>query len=549
MCTSFLYKGVFFVYPNNYIKKLVANIPDLPGVYQMKDENGNVIYVGKAISLKRRVRQYFQKNNKSKRIENMVELIRDIEFIITKNEAEALALECNYIKQKHPKFNVMLKDDKTYPYLKITIKDEFPTLYITRRKINDGNLYFGPYTDVSAIKETLHLIREIFPLKRCKKNFKNKKQVSPCLYYHISRCLGPCSNQVNKKDYDEMIHQVISFLQGKRDDLRLNIKEQIDECISSLEFEKAQILKQRLDSIEKIYEKQNVSNLNEINSDIIGYVYNENNLYIQVFKIRDYKIVLNDNLVIPDILEGEVYENIISIVSRYYLSVDNLPKKIYIKLNESNFNLLKEFFKVKDLKVECIVPKKGQKLKLIDMVENNIKINLESKKNNAIFELSNLLKVQEIDSIECFDIANLRNDSIVGGMIRFEDGKLNKSMYRKYKIKSTITQDDPKCMAEIIKRRLKRKDEWNLPDLFLIDGGKTQLQAVKKVLDELEEDVLVYGMVKDSNHRTRALMRLDGEEIDIKQHKNIFNFITFLQDEIHRFTISYHRSIRDRIEE
>lgn len=537
------------MYPNNYIKKLVANLPDLPGVYQMKDENGVVIYVGKAISLKRRVRQYFQKNNKSKRIENMVELIRDIEIIITKNEAEALALECNYIKQKHPKFNVMLKDDKTYPYLKITIKDEFPTVYITRRKINDGNLYFGPYTNVSAIKETLHLISEIFPIKRCKKSFTNKKSSTPCLYYHISRCLGPCSNQVNKKDYENMIHQVISFLQGKKDDLRLNIKEQITECINTLEFEKAQILKQRLDRIEKIYEKQNVANLNENNSDIIGYLYDENNLYVQVFKIRDYKIVLNDNLVITDILKDEVEENIISIVSRYYLNIDNIPKKIYIKLNENNFDLLKEFFKVKCLKIECIVPKKGQKLKLIDMVENNIKINLESKKNNAIFDLSNLLKIQEIDSIECFDIANLKNDSIVGGMIRFEDGKLNKSMYRKYKIKSTITQDDPKCMAEVVKRRLKRKGEWNLPDLFLIDGGRTQLQAVKKVLDELKEDILVYGMVKDSNHRTRALMNINGDEIDIKQNKNVFNFITFLQDEIHRFTISYHRSIRDKIEE
>lgn len=537
------------MYPNNYIKNLVLNIPDLPGVYQMKDENGNVIYVGKAISLKRRVRQYFQKNNKTKRIENMVSKIRDIEIIITKNEAEALALECNYIKQKNPKFNVMLKDDKTYPYIKITIKDEYPTVFITRRKIEDGNLYFGPYTDVSAIKETLHLIREIFPLKRCNKKINIKKTASPCLYYHISRCLGPCSNQVNKDEYKSMINQVISFLQGKREDLIVDIKNQIDICIENLEFEKAKILKQRLDSIEKIYEKQNVSNLNELNSDIIGYMFIDNKLYIQIFKIRDYKIVLNDNLVISDILQEDVEENLVSIISRYYMQLDNIPKKIYIKLNDYSCNLVKEFFVLKNLKIECITPKKGQKLKLIEMVENNIEVNLKSKQNDILFELSSYLKISEVNSIECFDIANLRNTSIVGGMIRFEDGKLNKSMYRKFKIKSTLVQNDPKCMEEIVRRRLNREEEWPLPDIFLIDGGKNQLQAVKKVLDETQNKILTFGMVKDDNHRTRALIDIDYNEIDIKENKNIFNFITFLQDEIHRYTISYHRSVRDKIKE
>ena len=534
------------MYPNEYVKKLVDSIPFSPGVYQMKDEDGNVIYVGKAILLKKRVRQYFQKNNKSKRIENMVALIRDIEYIVTKNEAEALVLECNYIKEKSPKFNVLLKDDKTYPYLKITIKDKYPTIFITRRKIEDGNLYFGPYTDVSALKESFHLIKEIFPIKRCKKNIE-KKATSPCLYYHIGRCLGPCSNLVESLEYKDMINQIVLFLQGKKTDVKNYIIEEIEKCIKMLEFEKASILKKRLDSIEKIYEKQNVANLNEVNSDIIGYIYMDKKLYIQVFKIRNYKIVLNDNLVISDIIEEELEENLVGIISRYYENIENLPRKIYIKIDEQNAKLIEEFFCLKNIKLECIVPKKGQKLNLVNMVENNIKVNLENKKNNAILELSNLLNINEINSIECFDISNLRNDYIVGCMIRFEDGKLNKSMYRKYKIKSTLTQDDPKCMAEILSRRIKRSNEWPLPDMFLIDGGKTQLSKVKEVLDKSEDYTLTFGMIKNDKHKTRALISLSGEEISIEKNKSVFDFITFLQDEIHRFTISYHRKLRDSI--
>ena len=330
------------MYPNEYVKKLVANIPFNPGVYQMKDENGKVIYVGKAISLRKRVRQYFQKNNKSKRIENMVKEIRDIEYIVTQNEAEALVLECNYIKEKNPKFNVMLKDDKTYPYLKVTIKDKYPTIFITRRKINDGNLYFGPYTDVSALKETFSLIKEIFPIKRCRKNF-DKKASSPCLYYHIGRCMGICSKSVKQEDYNKMIEQIVCFLQGKQKDLINNISQELNRCIENLEFEKAAKLKSRLDSINKVYEKQNVSNLNENNSDIIGYYYLNKTLYVQIFKIRDYKIVLNDNFIIEDILKEEIEENLISLLSRYYLKLEKLPKKVYLKVSDENSILLDEF--------------------------------------------------------------------------------------------------------------------------------------------------------------------------------------------------------------
>lgn len=536
------------MYPNDYIKNLVNSIPYLPGVYQMKDENGTVIYVGKAISLRKRVRQYFQKNNKSKRIEKMVTLIRDIEYIVTKNEVEALALECNYIKEKNPKFNVMLKDDKTYPYLKITIRDKYPTIYITRRKIKDGAIYFGPYTDVYALKETFRLIKEIFPIKRCKINVE-KKKTNPCLYFHIGRCIGPCKKDVSEAHYKNMINQIIDFLNGKRNDLKKNIIAEIDDAIEKLEFEKAGMLKSRLDAIEKIYEKQEVSNLNELNSDIIGYVLNNNNLYVQIFKIRDYKIVLNDNFILNDIEENEVEETIIELLSRYYTSNKSNPKKIYVVLNEENLILVRDFLKLNSLSIEALTPKKGQKLNLIKMVENNIKINIESQKSNAVSELSDILNIPDIDSIECYDISNLRNDYIVGSMIRFENGKLEKTKYRKFRIKSTLTQDDPKCMAEVLKRRILRKNEWPLPDVILLDGGKTQLNSVKEVLKDLGEEIIMYGMVKNDKHRTRALMDVNLDEIDISKNKKVFNFITFLQDEIHRFTISYHRSLRDKVKE
>ncbi len=533
----------------DHVKNIVDNLPFSPGIYMMKDENGKIIYVGKAISLRKRVRQYFQKNKKSQRIEKMVSLIRDISYIVTENEVEALVLECNYIKENKPKFNVMLKDDKTYPYIKINVKDKYPTITVTRKKINDRSMYFGPYTNVGAMRESLNSIKEIFPLKRCKYNLERKKVVKPCLYYHIGRCLGPCINDVSLDEYKKMIDQVVLFLQGKNDEIKRIIKTDMDECINKLEFEKAAKLKKRLDYIDKISMKQKVGNLNENSTDILGYVHNINSLYVQVFKIRDYKVVLHDNVILNDILKEEVEEAIISIVSNYYLDNKDIPKKLYIKLDDDRLDLINNFFKEKNIKINAICPKKGDKAKLINMVENNIHINIEDRKNNVLADLSDKLSINDqINSIESFDISNLRNEYIVGCMIRFEDRKLNKKMYRKFKIKSTSTQDDPKSMYEIVSRRLKHADEWPLPDAFFIDGGKTQINAVKKALNDANIDsVLVYGMIKNNKHRTKGLVNDRGDEIDLSNNKNILNFLTFLQDEVHRFTITYHRKLRDSI--
>lgn len=536
------------MYYDEHVREIVSKIPFEPGIYMMKDENGTIIYVGKAISLRKRVRQYFQKNNKTARIEKMASLVRDISYIVTKNEVEALVLECNYIKKHNPKFNVMLKDDKTYPYIKVTIKDKYPTIFVTRTKKEDKALYFGPFTNVGAMRESLQTIKQIFPIKRCQHNLEKKTIKSPCLYYHIGRCLGPCVNEINLKQYKEMIEQVVLFLQGKTKQIKEMLKEQIEECIVTLDFEKAAILKSRLDHIEILNEKQNVANLNENSTDIFGYVLHENTLYVQIFKIRDYKVVLHDNIEVHEIGEEEIEETLSQMISSYYLEREDIPKKIYVKIPEEKAEVLNGFFVAKNIKIQVFCPKRGEKLKLIDMVENNIHINIEDKKNDAVDDLATLLGFSNgIESIECYDISNLRNEYIVGCMIRFENGKLNKKMYRKFKIKSTLTQDDPKCMYEVLTRRLKHANDWPLPDVMLIDGGKTQLNMVKKAMKDTKESTNFYGMVKNDKHRTRGLINEFGSEFDLSGYKNVLNFLTFLQDEIHRFTITYHRKLRDQI--
>lgn len=521
------------------IKKIVSKIPLEPGIYMMKDKNNKIIYVGKAIILKKRVSQYFNKTNKSARIEKMVTLVEDIEYIVTKNEVEALVLECNYIKNLSPKFNVLLKDDKSYPYIKININEAYPTMYITRRKLEDKSLYFGPYTNVKSIKEVMTVIKQIFPLKRCKYNLE-KTKVTPCLYYHIGRCLGPCRNDVNKEEYKRMIDQIILFLNGKTKEIESGIKEDIEKCIENLQFEKANSLKQRLIDIEKISLKQNVDNLNEISTDVIGYILDNNNLYLQIFKIRGYKIVLHENINIEGVDSLDLNDILTSCISQYYSNIDDIPKKIYIKLGEEEQFLLTNFLE----KVQVIVPKIGDKFKLIQMVENNIKINLEEKNDDKLSELKQLLNT-DFESIESYDISNLGDEYIVGAMIRVDDGKLNKNLYRKFKIRSTLTQNDPLCIYEILSRRLKHI-EWEYPDVIFIDGGITQVNAAKKAVNEIGLDILIYGMIKNNKHRTKGLIDCNGNEIEIKAKKTL-NFITFVQDEVHRFAIKYHRNLRDKI--
>ena len=521
------------------IKEIIKSIPNNPGIYMMKDKENKVIYVGKAINLKKRVSQYFNKTTKSERIYKMTTLVDNIEYIITRNEVEALLLECNYIKSLNPKFNVMLRDDKSYPYLKITINDEYPTLYITRKKLNDKSLYFGPYTSVNSIRQTLEVIKELFPIKRCRYNLE-KSKVKPCLYYHIGRCLAPCKNDINKQEYKDMINQIVMFLNGKTKEIEDKLKKEIDLCINDLNFEKANILKNRIININQITTKQSMDNLNEISSDVIGYILKDNILHIHIFKIRGYKIAFHDNFKSENIDKLDLDDILLSCISQYYINNKDIPKKIYIKLKEKKQELLKELLNTFDI----IVPKIGDKLKLIDMAENNIKINLEEEKEDKLKELKEIIGT-DFNSIEAYDISNLRNEYIVGAMIRNDNGKLNKKLYRKFKIKSTLTQDDPKCIYEILNRRLKHL-EWEFPDVILIDGGINQVNAARRAMIENNVDILIFGMIKNEKHRTKGLIDYKGKELVIKE-KSTMNFLTFIQDEIHRFVIAYHRKLRDTI--
>ena len=537
------------------IKNIISKIPYNPGIYLMKDIDGNIIYVGKAKSLKKRVRQYFNKTNKTLRIQKMTEKVHNIEYVVTANELEALVLECNYIKSHSPKYNVMLKDDKSYPYIKITVNDKFPGIYITRQQKNDGAKYFGPYTDVGGVRDILNTVKEIFPIKRCKYNLNKvaSKKVGPCLYYHIGRCLGPCINEVTQESYRRMIDEVILFLEGKVNQVNEYIDKQIESCIQKLEFEKAANLKQRKDKIASVFAKQNVSGFNEINTDIWGYVVLEGTAYIQVFKLRNGKVSFHDSLEVQDITEQEFKDNIFSIIPTYYSKSMDIPAKIYIKDGtDDQHTILEEFLgDIKGKKVEVISPKKGDKLKLIHMIENNINVNHEEKKKNVLEDLKELLDVDfDIYTIEVYDISNLRNEYIVGAYITYEDKKLNKSKYRKFKIKSTETQNDVLSMKEVIERRLNHLDDWGEPDLICIDGGLPQVNAVKEVLREKNVDIAVIGLVKDDRHKTRGIIDLEGRDIDLRQdkkHSRVFNFLTYLQDEVHRFVITYHRSLRDRL--
>lgn len=555
-CLCFVYRGEVLQDARiDKIKKIIAKIPYNPGIYLMKDIDGNIIYVGKAKSLRKRVRQYFNKTNKTLRIQKMTEKVENIEYIVTANELEALVLECNYIKSHSPKYNVMLKDDKSYPYIKITVKDEFPGIYITRQIKDDGAKYFGPYTDVGGVRDIINTIKEIFPVKRCKYNLNksSNKSVGPCLYYHIGRCLGPCLNEVTREEYLCMINEIILFLEGKTTQITSYIDEQIERCIEKLEFEKAASLKQRKDKITGVFAKQTVSSLNEANTDIWGYVVLENTAYIQVFKLRHGKVSFHDSLEVQDVTSEEFKENIFSLIPTYYLNSQDIPAKVYLKDgSEENIGILQEYLSnLKGKKVDVMSPKKGDKLKLIQMIENNININHEEKKKNVLEDLKEFLGLDfDITTLEVYDISNLRDEYIVGAYITYEDRRLNKSKYRKFKIRSTETQNDVLSMKEVITRRLKHIEDWGEPDLICIDGGYPQVNAVKEVLNEQNIAIPVIGLVKDDRHRTRGIIDVGGKEIDLRrdaEHKRIFNFLTYLQDEVHRFVITYHRSLRDKV--
>lgn len=550
-------------------------LPDKPGVYIMKNSLGEVIYVGKAKILKNRVRQYFQKSkNHSEKVKAMVKNIAEFEYIITDSEIEALILECNLIKKYRPRYNILLKDDKGYPFIKVTINEEFPRIFVTRNVIKDGAKYFGPYTNVMAVKETLELIKKTFPIRTCKlKISENGKRTRPCLNYHIGLCKAPCDKKISKEGYNKIILNILDLLSGKSKDILNNLNKTMETLAENLEFEKAASIRDKIFAIEKITEKQKIITGNFENEDFINIYTDEKDSLIQIFFLRDGKIIGREHFIIENTLDMDEDKILCDFIKEFYGGTAFIPKNIYVPKIEDR-ELIQQWLSIKKgANVYIKIPSRGDKLKTLNLVKNNAKLMLEQFKIKyiqdkqihevALNELRDILNLDEnLNRIEAYDISHIQGVDSVGCMVVFENGKSKNSDYRRFKIKSENGADDYKSMEEILTRRfkngldeIKKIKENNIlfssgkfcifPDLILMDGGKGQINVATKVLEKFNINIPVCGMVKDENHNTRGII-YNNNEYKIPMNSNIMRLITRIQDEVHRFAITYHRSLRGK---
>lgn len=551
-------------------------LPDKPGVYIMKNSLGEVIYVGKAKVLKNRVRQYFQNSkNHSEKVRAMVKNIAEFEYIVTDSEMEALILECNLIKKYSPRYNIALKDDKFYPFIKITTNEDFPRVYVTRNFAKDGNRYFGPYTNGTAVYEVMGLIKKLFPLRTCKKAIvEGGEPTRACLNYHINLCKAPCAGYVSKAEYWKMIDEIINILNGTDTSIIKNLKLEMEKAAEELEFEKAAKIRDRILAIELISEKQKMFTVKEGDEDFIDLYTDEKDGCAQVFFVREGKVTGREHFMIENISDDPVKEVISSFIASFYGGTAQIPKTIYVPEEIEDQELIEKFLTEKrGSKVWIKVPKKGDKKNLLDMVRNNAKIMLDQFKEKMVEEkelnksaLTELADVLGLDSlparIEAYDISNIQGVDSVGTMVVFENGKAKNSDYRRFKIKSVKGPNDYESMREILSRRfshgleeVNKIKERNLeyskgkfcifPDLIMMDGGKGQVNIALEVLKDFGIEIPVCGLVKDDKHRTRGII-FNNEEILIRRGSGLMNLITRVQDEVHRYAITYHRSLRDK---
>ena len=535
------------------IKEELKKLPKDPGVYLMKDKDDNIIYVGKAVNLKNRVSSYFRKTNKTDRILKMVSQIDHFEYIVVSNEAEALILECNLIKKNRPKYNVLLKDDKTYPYIKIDLKSDYPNVIITRRLLNDGAKYFGPYANPGAAKEMVNFIKEKYKIRQCR-NFKSNTRA--CLNFHIKRCLAPCIGNISKEDYRKQIDEIIDLLEGKTDKIIKDLKNQMKEASEKLDFENAAYIRDRMLAIETASQKQKVSNISENNIDVIGMAKSELEVCIEIFFVRGSKMIGREHYFFDNLGDMDDGEIISGFIKQYYMDNLNIPNKIMVSRELEDEEALEEWLGSKTThKVTIHSPKKGTKLRFVEMADKNSKVTLENKEktqNSILVELKDKLQMDRLPrKIETYDISNISGEFMVAAMCVMEDGAIKKNLSRRFKIKTVIGQDDPRSMEEVITRRLKHsidnpndKGFGKLPDAIFADGGITQIRAVRRAVDKYGVDIKIFGMVKNDKHQTRALMDEDRNEIEISDR--LFNLITLFQDTVHDTAISYHRKLRDK---
>ena len=555
---------------NNFdIQEELKKLPGRPGVYIMHDEKDHIIYVGKAISLKNRVRQYFQSSrNKGVKIEQMVTHIRRFEYIVTDSELEALVLECNLIKEHHPKYNTMLMDDKTYPFIKVTTNEAFPRVVLSRKMLKDKARYFGPYTSSQAVRDTIDLIHKLYHLRSCNRSLpRDIGKERPCLNYHIKQCDAPCQGYISREEYGKAVNEVLKFLNGNYDAVLGELEEKMNAASEALEFERAIEYRELISSVKKVAQKQKITDSSGEDRDVLAVASQEEDAVVQVFFIRGGRLIGRDHFYLR-ISKGESTSEILnSFILQYYAGTPFIPGELMLQEEVEDQELLETWLASKrGQKVTLRVPKKGTKEKLVELAQENAKMVLTKDKERlkreegrtigAVKEIASLLDIGEIVRMEAYDISNTNGFESVGSMVVYERGRPKRNDYRKFKIKGIKGADDYGSMREVLTRRFthglkERKENVELgkftafPDLILMDGGKGQVNVALQVLDELHLDIPVCGMVKDDHHRTRGLY-YHNEEIPIDRYSEAFRLITRIQDEAHRFAIEYHRQLRGK---
>lgn len=553
------------------IRERLDQLPDKPGVYIMKNELDEIIYVGKAKSLRKRVRQYFGSYGKSsKKVASMVSKIHDFEYIIVENEVESLVLESNLIKDNLPKYNILLRDDKQYPYIKVKVNERFPRVMKTRRILKDGAKYFGPYPDVFAVNESIETFERLYPLRTCNLNLENveEKNYRPCLNYYIGKCMGPCIGNVKDEDYNVMVDEVLSFLSSSNDKLTQKLKDKMMDYSRNLDYENAADIRDRIKNLEYLKERQLISDPEaRDDKDIIALAKGIDEVLIQIFFFRNGKIIGREHYMIRDYYNDSYEEIFSSFLKQFYIGASYIPKEIIIEEKPMDIEVLEDWLTEKrGNKVSITVPIKGDKKELIRMVKRNAldmiekygdkyKKRAESNKL-ALEEIKDLIGLNERPRrIEAYDISNISGVESVGSMVVFEDGDAKKSDYRKFRIKSVIGPDDYSSLKEVIERRFRRGVEEkkedknssfsNFPDLIMMDGGKGQVNAAKEILDKLNLNLEICGLVKDDFHRTRGII-YNNEEFNVDLNSRAYKMIYKIQEEAHRFAINYHRNLRSK---
>ena len=557
------------------IEEELKKLPAQPGVYIMHDSRDEIIYVGKAISLKNRVRQYFQSSrNKTAKIEQMVSRIARFEYIVTDSEMEALVLECNLIKEHRPRYNTMLKDDKTYPYIKATVSEEYPRVLFSRQMKKDKNKYFGPFTSAGAVKDTIDMIRKIYRLRTCSRRLpEDIGKGRPCLYYHIHQCGAPCQGYVTKEEYQQSVRQALDFLGGKYEPVMKLLAEKMAAASDAMEFEKAIEYRELLASVRKVAQKQKITSQSMDDRDIIAMAKDERDAVVQVFFVRDGRLIGREHFHL-NISQAEEDSQILnSFVKQFYAGTPFVPHEIWIQEELEDGPVIERFLTGRrGQRVKLIVPKKGDKERLVELAEKNARMVLSQDKEKikreelrtigAMNQIGEWIGLSAIRRIEAYDISNISGFESVGSMIVYEDGRPKRNDYRKFRIRTVQGPNDYASMREVLLRRfshgLKEKKALleegqdmsfgsftRFPDLLMMDGGRGQVNIALEVLKELEVEIPVCGMVKDDNHRTRGLY-FNNVEIPIDRHSEGFKLITRIQDEAHRFAIEYHRSLRGK---